>query len=101
MNHFNEVSGIPDYNGRYREGYDLADIPSRFVPSSVVITRKGECAIFVSDDAEEHGENDDWDEGFVITTVPEIRIHSKEEYQVCPVAGVCEQGHHRVLNGKN
>ena len=80
-NHFNEVSGIPDYNGRYREGYDLADIPSRFVPSSVEITRKGECAIFVSDDAEEYGETDDWDEGFVITIVPEIQIHSKEEYQ--------------------
>jgi len=80
-NHFNKVSGIPDYNCRDREGYDLADIPSRFVPSTVEITRKGECAIFVSDDAEEYGENDDWDEGFVITIVPEIKIHSKEKYQ--------------------
>jgi len=88
-NHFNEVSGIPDYNCRYREGYDLADIPSRFVPSTVEITRKGECAIFVSDDAEEYGENDDWDEGFVITIVPEIQIHSKEESQGYVSGGGC------------
>lgn len=79
-NHFNEVSGIVDYNCRYREGYDLSDIPSRFVPHLIEITRKGECAIYVGDNAEEYGEYDDWDEGFVVQLIPEIRIYSKELY---------------------
>ena len=78
--HFDEVSGIVDYNCRYREGYDLSDIPSRFVPHLIEITRKGECAIYVGDGAEEYGEYDDWDEGFVVTIIPEIKIYSKELY---------------------
>jgi len=79
-NHFNEVSGIVDYNCRYREGYDLSDIPSRFLPRDIEISRKGECAIYVADAAEDYGEYDDWDEGFVVQLIPEIRIYSKELY---------------------
>lgn len=79
--HFNEVSANSDYNCRYRENYDLTDIPSRFVPSSIKITRNGDVAICVSDDAEEYGEYDDWDEGFVITILPELKVLSKEYYQ--------------------
>ena len=79
-NHFNEVSGIVDYNCRYREGYNLGDIPSRFVPDNILITRKGECTLYVEDDAEEFGEYDDWDEGFVVQLIPEIKVFSKELY---------------------
>jgi len=79
-NYLNRVSSIYDYNCRYREGYNLGDIPSRFVPHLIEITRKGECAIYVGDDAEEYGEYDDWDEGFVVTIIPEIQIYSKELY---------------------
>ena len=78
--HFNRVSSMDNYNCRYREGFDLNDIPSRFVPNEIEISRKGECAIYVEDDAEEFGEYDDWDEGFVVTILPEIRIYSKELY---------------------
>ncbi len=79
--HLNKISAISDFNDRYRQGYDLADIPGRFVPSSIEITRKGFVAIYVCDDAEEYGENDDWDEGFVITILPEIEVFSKELFQ--------------------
>lgn len=78
--HFKKVSDIYDYNYRYREGYDLGDIPSRFIPDEIEITRKGECAIYVKDDAEDYGENDDWDEGFVVSVIPELKIYSKESY---------------------
>lgn len=78
--HFNKVSAIEDFNCRYHEGYDLTNIPARFVPSSIDVTRKGEVAIYVCDDAEEYGEYDDWDEGFVITILPTIEIVSKEFY---------------------
>ena len=79
-NHFNEVSSIDDYNSKYRDGYNLSDIPSRFVPNEIEISRKGECAIYVEDDAEEFGACDDWDEGFVVSISPEIKIYSKELY---------------------
>lgn len=79
-NHFNRVSSMDDYNCRYRDGYDLSDVPSRFVPNEIEISRKGECAIYVEDDGEEFGEYDDWDEGFVVSILPEIKIYSKELY---------------------
>ena len=79
-NHFNEVSSIDDYNCRYREGYNLSDIPSRFVPDEIEISRKGVCVIYLADAAEDYGEYDDWDEGFVVQLIPEIRIYSKELY---------------------
>ena len=80
INHFNKVSSMDDYNHRYREGYDLSDVPSRFIPNEIEVTRKGECAIYVEDDAEEFGAYDDWDEGFVISVIPEVKIYSKELY---------------------
>lgn len=79
-NHFNEVSNIVDFNCRYREGYDLSDISSRFIPENITITRKGECTLYVEDGAEEFGEYDDWDEGFVVQIIPEIKVYSKELY---------------------
>jgi hypothetical protein len=79
-NHIKKVSSMDDYKCRYRDGYDLSDIPSRFIPNEIEITRKGECAIFVEDDAEEFGAYDDWDEGFVISVIPEVKIYSKELY---------------------
>ena len=86
--HLNKVSAISDFNNRYRQGYDLADIPGRFVPSRIEITRKGFVAIYVCDDAEEYGENDDWDEGFVITILPEIEVFSKELFQGMVSGGI-------------
>ena len=80
VSYFERVSSIYDYNYRYREGYNLSDIPSRFVPDNILITRKGECTLFVEDDAEEFGEYDDWDEGFVVQLIPEIKVFSKELY---------------------
>jgi hypothetical protein len=80
ITHLHEVSIIPDYNCRYREGYSLGNIPSRFVASDILITRKGECTLYASDNAEEYGEYDDWDEGFVVQIIPEIAVWSKELY---------------------
>ena len=77
-NHFNEVSSIDDYNGRYREGYNLSDIPSRFVLNEIEISRKGECVIYLADAAEGGGEYYDPDEGFVVQLIPEIKVFSRE-----------------------
>jgi len=44
-NRFSEVSDIYDCNYRYRDGHDHSDIPSRFIPEDIVITRKGECTL--------------------------------------------------------
>jgi len=77
-NHFKEVSSIDDYNGRYREGYNLSDIPSRFVPPEIEISRKGECVIYLADAAEDNGEYYDPDEGFVVQLIPEIKVFFRE-----------------------
>jgi hypothetical protein len=80
IRHFETVSGIEDYTSRYKESYDLDDIASRFIPTDLVFSRKGECGLYVEDDAEEYGKYDDWDEGFVVSIIPEFEIHSKERY---------------------
>jgi hypothetical protein len=40
VSYFERVSGIVDYNCRYREGYDLSDIPSRFLPDDIEISEE-------------------------------------------------------------
>ena len=80
IRHFQTVDKIEDFTSRHKKQYNLDDTGTRFIPTNIVFSKSGECGLYVEDDAEEYGEYDDWDEGFVLSIIPEIKIHSKEQY---------------------
>ncbi len=80
LQHLQTVDPQEDYNRNYHADFDLHDLAARLVPYEIEISRQGACAIYVEDNAEAYGEYDEWDEGFVVTLTPEIKVHSKERY---------------------
>ena len=80
LQHVQAVDPQEDYNRHYHADFDLNDLAARLSPYAIEISRQGECAIYVEDNAEAYGEYDEWDEGFVVSLMPEIKVYSKEHY---------------------
>ncbi len=59
---------------------DKQAVSSRFIPTRLLFSRIGECALYAEDDEEEYDVSDDYDEGFVLGIIPELKIYSKELY---------------------
>jgi hypothetical protein len=80
VSYLKTVSAYDDFAERYKENYDTSDYVARFLPFVLKINAQGECALRVTDDAEEYGEYDDWVSGFVVSIFPEIKVNSTEAY---------------------
>ncbi|MDR3053514.1 MAG: hypothetical protein LBU48_06615 [Coriobacteriales bacterium] len=77
---FKMADATDDFRDRYKPDYDLSDIASRFEPDEIDISRDGHCALYVADNAEDYGRYDDWDAGFALSLIPDIKTYSREFY---------------------
>jgi hypothetical protein len=80
VSYLKTVSAYEDFAERYKENYDTADYVGRFFPYELRINAQGRCALWVTDDAEDYGEYDDWPAGFVVAIFPELTVNPMEDY---------------------
>lgn len=63
----------------YARTEDEEIILSRLIPSEIYFSRKGECALFVEDTAEDGAYNDDTETAFALFLVPKITLQGSED----------------------